>query len=98
MILHVLMWFAAILLAVVGGWIAVMNAAVLIVNSVDRNRHASWIPLIGGVFLSLSLIIIPIDGARAWWWIPLLLDFGCAPGFALTAYWYAVQRKKWGGT
>jgi hypothetical protein len=46
--------------------------------------HNSWVPLIGGVSGILGALVSPVETIRHLWWLPLLLDFGCIPGFLYT--------------
>jgi len=39
-----------------------------------REKSESLIPFVGGV---MGMIILPVNGARFFWWAPLTLDLGC---------------------
>ncbi len=74
-----------------GGWLlgivfllcAVGNLA-LTVRWYARQKHASLVPLIGGVSGALACFTVPFTALRGVWWIPLLLDIGTVPLLALT--------------
>jgi hypothetical protein len=71
-----LRWIAGGVLFAVGAHVIVMNDAVLVY--VLRRRPApSAIPFVGGALAAVALAIIPLAGARAWWWLPIVLDWGC---------------------
>jgi hypothetical protein len=42
------------------------------------------IPVICGVFVAAALVMTPIEFLHGYWWMPLILDLGCAPMLALT--------------
>ena len=81
----------AVILGILFVWVFVMNWWI-IVHCMRTKKHISWVPLLGGLFGVAALLIVPIDGARTFWWLPLIVDFGSAPGLGLTAiflvrYW-----------
>ena len=58
-----------------------------------RKRPApSWIPLLGGSLGALGLIVAPVSGAAQFWWLPLLLDWGSAPGLLHAGLCAAISR------
>ena len=97
-----LFWLRMIGAAILGTlflFVFVGNWSIPIRYWLTKKKQPSWIPLLGGLFGVIALLIVPIDGARAFWWVPLVLDFGCAPGLGLTAvfltkYWIT---GKWPG-
>ncbi len=70
-----------------------LNATVFWNDAVLKKPAPSWIPLLGGVFAAIGLVMLPYPRIRVFWWLPFLLDYGCVPGFAYTAYWYLFVRK-----
>ena len=44
-----------------------------------RGERGSSLPLFGGLAGVIAVLIVPIDGARRWWWLPLIFDFWTLP-------------------
>lgn len=82
-----------VLLILAGGFIAAINWAV-IVQWVAKRRHSSWIPLAGGGLFGMGMALVPYSPANELWWVPLLADWGCIPGFVFTAIHSAWSRLK----
>lgn len=59
-----------------------------------RRRTGSWIPLLGGLAGSLGILISPSPVIHAYWWVPLLLDWGCVPGMTITLAQLAIHRGR----
>lgn len=94
MILRIVLAIPLLILFV---WCAGFNASILWRAFVRRRKAPSWIPFIGGLSGALALLLVPVPGARSWWWLPLLLDWGTA-GFILlvvsSLVWSVVGRGK----
>ena len=52
--------------------------AIALASGLLGGRRTSLVPFWGGVSGFLALSLCPLDGARRWAWLPLLLDPGCA--------------------
>ena len=52
-----------------------------VVNYFRTRTHVSAIPLLGGVAGAVGTAVLPIHDLSRWWWVPLLLDYGCVPMF-----------------
>jgi hypothetical protein len=72
-------WVLSALLALAFLGIAVVNWGVLIRGVVKRVR-GTWIPLFGGVCGAAGVLVLPLDGAWRFFWLPLVLDWGSIPG------------------
>ncbi len=88
-------WFISILLLVVGGWGVVCNW-VIVVRGLLGYKSGSWVPLIPGALTALGLWLLPVDAVARWWWVPLLVDWGCVPGFVHLALWLLFERRTGG--
>lgn len=89
-IVYLVLSIAVLLLSltlILGNWVIFWRVYV------SKKLKASWIPLVGGVLGAVGLILLPVRQASGYWWVPLLVDFGCAPGF-LYALWWHVMRKR----
>lgn len=82
----------AVLLFAVFAFVATGNA-VGVVQAMRRRRADptgsgfSMVPLLGGLAGALACVVAPLRGLARWWWVPLVVDLGCAAllVFAATA-------------
>lgn len=86
------LWIATGLLGLFGGLITLVNGGIFVQMAILRQDAPSWVPLIGGLALMIALLLCPLPGTARWWWLPLLVDYGCVPGFAHTAWYYWRHR------
>ena len=89
-----LRWAGGGLLFIVFLWLAAMNGSIFWQNYIKREKAPSWVPLVGGVFGTLSLLLLPIDSVKPWWWVPLIVDFGCVPGIVHTLIWGLIRATR----
>lgn len=71
-------WIIAGLLFVYFVGLASTNA-LTIIRFYLRGKKGSLAPLFGGLAGVLALLVVPIPGARAWCWLPLVFDFWTLP-------------------
>ncbi|HEY3267699.1 MAG TPA: hypothetical protein VGM37_12285 [Armatimonadota bacterium] len=83
-------WMIGGVFTSVAVWLIVLNGIWVVRGLIGRPMHASWLPLLGGCTGSVALLILPIEGIRHWWLLPLLIDWGCAPGIIYTLGVHAV--------
>jgi hypothetical protein len=76
--MYIVKWVCAVVLGLAFLLLATANAWA-VASYFRSKRHVSAVPVIGGICGSLALVIVPIDGQRVWWWLPLVLDYGCVP-------------------
>lgn len=74
--------------------LSVLNAFVFWSVHVRKQSTASWIPLLGGVFGTISLAVLPLPEFKHFWWLPLLLDYGCLPGLTQTVFFHSTRVFK----
>lgn len=77
-------WFIGGFLLIVFFWLASLNAIVFWKRHVLKHASSSWIPLLAGIAGVVSLCVIPVPQLVHWWFMPLLLDWGSAPGLLYT--------------
>lgn len=75
----------AIALAAVSILIIAGNAVIILRGLTGRAKNESWVPILGGTLGVLALLIAPWPRLRDYWFIPLLIDWGCVPGLLHTA-------------
>ena len=80
-------WLLIVPLAIIGIWVIGLNYLCAYL-AVVKHEHHSLLPLVGGIAGGITLLIYPSDAVRAWAWLPLILDLGCA--FTLFSFFYAV--------
>jgi len=68
----------AVLLLLFGS-ISIIGNWVLIYSFYFQKKTGSLIPLIGGIFSFVGLLVLPINGIWKLSWIPLFIDIGCFP-------------------
>lgn len=73
-----------------GGVALACGLLVIVINWLCVVYGRSWVPLIGGALGCTGLALLPVVGV---WWAPVLIDFGTAPGLALTVVAYACRRR-----
>ena len=74
-------------------WIMGWNWSVFWRVRVRRRNAASWIPLLGGMLGAGGLALLS-DESRRWWWLPLIVDWGSAPGILHAVYVHVVGRAR----
>ena len=87
-------WTLSIVFGSVFLWISSMNAAIFWKGVVLRQRAPSFGPLLAGVCGAVALLIVPLTGARRWWWIPLLLDWGSVGTLVAVVYLLYMWKVK----
>ena len=70
----------SVALASVAAWVMALNWFAVAMR-VTRRRHASWVPLLGGALAMTAMRIYPDPRIYRWLWVPLIIDWGCLPGF-----------------
>ena len=68
----------------IGQWWAIYTIPKKL-NAQGQPRNYSMIPLIGGVFGAIGCYIAPSESLNRLWWLPLIIDPGCALLFGLLA-------------
>jgi hypothetical protein len=89
---HALSIILSALLIAAGGYLCALNWRLVYSRSRGKGK-GSWIPLAGGGLMAIGLAVRA--QTSSWWWLPLLLDWGCAPGLLYTA-WFFLNRARRG--
>ena len=87
-----LLWIGAAVFGLFGAFLTVINGGIFIQGAVLRQPTPSWVPLLGGASGLIALLLCPLPGTTRWWWVPLLVDYGCLPGALHTAWYYWRHR------
>ena len=75
-------WIAATPLVALSFWISISQwvgvYSTRFPHADGTRRSSSIVPLFGGVFGAIGCAIAPNEHVQAIWWVPLLVDPGCA--------------------
>lgn len=88
-----MVWIFVFPLLLISGVAIVGNAAIPIRYWLTQ-KTCSMVPLAGGLCGALGLWIVPIEGARFWWWVPPLVDLGCVPQIAILIPFLIRRRRR----
>jgi hypothetical protein len=75
-------WLIAVPLGICGAWVTLCNYACIALG-LFRGKHHSMVPLLGGAFSALALLLCPAVHRWSWAWVPLAVDPGCLLLFVL---------------
>lgn len=78
--MHTISWIGGVIFGVVFLALATSNSLV-VASYLWHRRHVSAIPLFGGLAGLGACLPLPIPGVRAFWWLPLIIDYGSLPLF-----------------
>jgi hypothetical protein len=81
---------ASILMAIAALWVTIMNWYIVFSYCFTR-KHVSWVPLVGGLLGCGATLAYPGGRLASYWWMPLLADWGCAPGLSFTAVCFLLK-------
>jgi hypothetical protein len=76
---HLLKTLLALVLALFSLNVMAFNWGVVLGGLFLKKKMPSVVPFVGGVTGVYALKLAPWDSVHAYWWVPLLLDFGCVP-------------------
>lgn len=86
-----------IVLAAFGTWIAIANLRVAWRLWILRQHAPSWTPLLGGGCIAAGLAAQQNAVLASYWWVPLIVEYGCLPGMLHTAIawvWYGDRKDE----
>ena len=77
-------------------FIFIYNWAVVIKYLITKRHPESWGPLVGGLSGVAGLFLLPVDMPVTVRLLPLILDWGCLPGFVYTGICFlaSIRRKE----
>lgn len=75
-------------LILIGTAIIVCNWIIFIKKYILKTTNASWIPLIGGLSISMAFCLPAYKNLNDYSGIPFFLDYGCILGFIHTLIFY----------
>lgn len=77
----------SVALCLFAAFTAIVNWRIVFLR-LTRREHRTWIPLLGGLSGVLGMMMSPFPLLHEYGWIPLLIDWGCIPGFTFTLVCY----------
>jgi len=87
-----LRWLIAVLLIAFSA-LAIMANGHLALERLRGKNSGSFAMIMGGVLGAIGILLLPVSGAHKWFWLPAVLDFGCLPYFAISA-WFSLKLRK----
>lgn len=87
-------WCLGAILFLLFLWIAFFNDAILWQELIRKKKTASWVPVFGGALGAVSFLIFPVPRLARWFWLPLILDYGCLPGILHTAFFFVIRWRR----
>lgn len=72
---------------VIVNWMIVYNAYV-------KNKHSSWVPLLGGLFVAIGLSALPYESIQNYLWVPFIIDYGCLPALIHMSWLFIIGSHK----
>jgi hypothetical protein len=88
------MWVISAVLILFGAYVSVLNW-ICIWRVLSGGPYASWTPLLGGLAGMIGFRLVPDGSLHQVSWVPLIVDFGCAPGLLTTVVLYAFFQVRW---
>jgi hypothetical protein len=88
MVIQIVRWIICVLLVSfslyigIAQWIA-MYVVPQQVNDDGSRRGYSMVPLLGGLLGTIGCLIAPMTFVQQFWWLPLIIDPGCALLFGM---------------
>ena len=76
--MHLATWIVGSFLGIVFIVLAVGNG-LAVANYFVHKKHVSAIPVLGGAAGLVACFLLPIEGVRPLWWLPLIVDYGSVP-------------------
>lgn len=56
-----------------------------VLRYLTTKKRSSTVPIIGGACGVAACFLLPVEVLKNWWWLPLLVDYGSAPVFVVSA-------------
>lgn len=73
-------------------WLTILNWRVFWQRHIRGVESTSWIPLLAGLSGVAAMLLLPVNWS-GFWWLPLLIDWGSAPGLIYSAIWYTLRKQ-----
>ncbi len=87
-------WISACVLWGLAGWLTCLNWYPVVRYVFTRRRGPSWIPLLGGIAGAAGTLLCPEVTVQRFWWLPLLVDWGCVPGLLFTGVSLLLRKRE----
>jgi hypothetical protein len=71
--------------AILGNWFIAFR-------NIRAKDGGSLVPIVGGLFGTASLLLVPGSPVGGWWWAPLVIDLGCVPVLLWATVWTLRSR------
>ncbi len=86
---------ASLLILALGLFFIAVNWSIVYNNSFTKNKHVSWVPLMGGLFTAVGVAGSPFnDYVEGLLWVPFVVDYGCLPALIHSAWILMFRRRR----
>ncbi len=92
MSLHLLKNLLALVSALCFLYAMTFNWGIVLGGFFLKKKMPSFVPFFGGITGAYALKFAPWDSVHAYWWFPLLLDFGCVPLVVITVVFLLFEK------
>ena len=75
-----------LVLFIVGLWLISLNWICFFHIFIKKDRSPSWIPVLPGLLIFLSIYLLPDNSVRHLAWFSFIVDWGCIPGITHALY------------
>ena len=77
--MNIIIWILSILFLLLSAYLTFVNWSVFINNYILKKPFVSAVTFGGGLLGGIGLIILPVENAWKWFWVPFVIDWGSLP-------------------
>jgi hypothetical protein len=89
--MELFLWILGCLCGLCFLWLTVMNWIIFWKRHILGMEAPSWFPLLAGILGVIAVLLLPLN-LSCFWWLPLLIDWGSAPGILYSIWWHVVRK------
>ncbi len=89
--MQIVKWIIAFVCFVPALWLSGINWYIFWTIFVRKKEAPSRTPLLGGGLGVIGVMIMPVRESITWFWVPLVLDWGCFPGIFHTLMFHLMR-------
>lgn len=93
--LEILRWILGGAALLIGVFFSFANWLTFVGGILSRRKGSvSFFPFVGGISLTLALLVLPIDSLWRWSWVGLFIDFAALPIWILCGMQIVIDKLK----